>query len=213
MTDSVPASPSPFAIFRNRNFSLMWTGQLISTMGSALTSLAASIYVFRLTNSALSVGLMLIATAAPSLLVGLFAGVFVDRFDRKKIMIAADLIRAVLVVLIPFLVPLNLIWLYIIVMLTSAIGQFFDPAHESVLPEVATDEELAAANSLMAISGFGSTAVGFAAAGLIASAANINWAFYIDAATFVFSAVCVYLIRIKPIQAEEETSVKVVIKN
>jgi hypothetical protein len=67
MTDSAPASPSPFAIFRNRNFSLMWTGQLISTMGSALTSLAASIYVFRLTNSALSVGLMLIATAAPSL--------------------------------------------------------------------------------------------------------------------------------------------------
>ena len=57
----------------------MWSGQLISTIGSALTSLAASIYVFRLTNSALSVGLMLMATAAPSLLVGLFAGVFVDR--------------------------------------------------------------------------------------------------------------------------------------
>ena len=83
----------------------MWTGQLVSTMGSALTSLAASIYVFRLTNSAMSVGLMLMATAAPSLLVGLFAGVLVDRFDRKRIMIAADLMRAVLVFLIPFLVP------------------------------------------------------------------------------------------------------------
>ncbi len=213
MTDSVPASPSPFAIFRNRNFSLMWTGQLISTMGSALTSLAASIYVFRLTNSALSVGLMLIATAAPSLLVGLFAGVFVDRFDRKKIMIAADLIRAVLVVLIPFLVPLNLIWLYIIVMLTSAIGQFFDPAHESVLPEVASDEELASANSLMAISSFGSTAVGFAAAGLIASAADISWAFYLDAASFIFSALCISWIRIKPLGVEEETSASVVINN
>src|SRR5215211_2522133 len=101
MTTANPASISPIAIFRNRNFSLMWTGQLISTIGSALTSLAASIYVFRLTNSALSVGLMLMATAAPSLLVGLFAGVFVDRYDRKKIMITADLIRAVLVVLIP----------------------------------------------------------------------------------------------------------------
>src|SRR5574340_1143300 len=99
------ASVSPFAVFRNRNFRLMWTGQLISTMGSALTSLAASIYVFRLTNSALSVGLMLMATAAPSLLVGLFAGVFVDRYDRKKIMIAADLIRGLLVVLVPLLVP------------------------------------------------------------------------------------------------------------
>ncbi|HEX9841025.1 MAG TPA: MFS transporter, partial [Anaerolineales bacterium] len=213
MTEAAPASLSPFAVFRNRNFSLMWSGQLISTIGSALTSLAASIYVFRLTDSALSVGLMLMATAAPSLLVGLFAGVFVDRFDRKKIMIAADLIRAVLVFLIPFLVPLNLIWLYIIVMLTSAIGQFFDPAHESVLPEVASDDELAAANSLMAISSFGSTAVGFAAAGLIASAADISWAFYIDAATFLLSALCIYLINIKPFSAEDETSVSIVISN
>ena len=213
MTQSTPASLSPFAIFRNRNFSLLWSGQLISTIGSALTSLAASIYVFRLTNSALSVGLMLMATAAPSLLVGLFAGVFVDRYDRKKIMITADLIRAVLVVLVPFLVPLNIIWLYIIVMLTSAIGQFFDPAHESVLPEVASDEELASANSLMAISSFGSTAVGFAAAGLIASAADISWAFYIDAATFLISALCIYLISIKPFSAEDETSVSIVISN
>src|SRR5512136_3325065 len=188
---------SPFAVFRNRNFSMMWTAQLVSTIGSALTSLAASILVYRLTHSAMSVGLMLMATAAPSLLVGLFAGVLVDRFDRKWIMIAADLVRAVLVFLIPFLVPLNIIWLYIIVMLTSAIGQFFDPAHESVLPEVASERELASANSLMAISSFGATAVGFAASGLIAAAADIKWAFFLDAASFLFSAACIYLIRIK----------------
>jgi MFS transporter, DHA3 family, macrolide efflux protein len=204
---------SPFAVFRNRNFSKIWTGQLISTMGSALTSLAASIYVFRLTNSAMSVGLMLMATAAPSLLVGLFAGVLVDRYDRKRIMIAADLIRAVLVFLIPFLVPLSIVWLYVIVMLTSAIGQFFDPAQESVLPEVATEEELAAANSLMAISSFGATAIGFAASGLIASAADISWAFYLDAISFLFSASCIFLISIKPIQAEGETNAAMVIKN
>jgi MFS family permease len=213
LTTTRPASSSPFAVFRNRNFSLLWTGQLISTMGSALTSLAASIYIYRLTGSALSVGLMLMATAAPSLFVGLFAGVFVDRYDRKKIMIAADILRAILIMLIPLLAPFNVIWLYVIVMLTSAIGQFFDPAHESILPEVASDEDLSAANSLIAISSFGSTAIGFAAAGLIASAANINWAFYVDAITFVISALCVYLINIKPIQAEEETSVAVVIKN
>lgn len=211
--NSTTASVSPFAVFKNRNFSLLWTGQLVSTIGSALTSLAASIYVYRLTGSALSVGLMLMATAAPSLLVGLFAGVFVDRYDRKKIMITADILRAVLILLVPVLAPLNVIWLYVIVMLTSAIGQFFDPAHESVLPEVASDEELAAANSLIAISSFGSTAVGFAMAGLIASAANINWAFYADAITFIISAICVYLISVKPIQAEEETSAAVVIKN
>ena len=213
MMTTKPASTSPFAVFRNRNFSLLWTGELVSTIGSALTSLAASIYIYRLTGSALSVGLMLMATAAPSLLVGLFAGVFVDRYDRKKIMITADILRAILILLIPVLAPINVIWLYVIVMLTSAIGQFFDPAHESILPEVASDEDLSAANSLIAISSFGSTAVGFAAAGLIASAASINWAFYVDAFTFIFSAVCIYLIHIKPIQAEEETSVAVVIKN
>jgi MFS family permease len=204
---------SPFAVFRNRSFSLLWTGQLVSTIGTALTSLAASIYIYRLTGSALSVGLMLMATAAPSLLVGLFAGVFVDRYDRKKIMIAADISRAILILLIPLLVPRSVVWLYVIVMLTSAISQFFDPAHESILPEVASDEELSAANSLIAISQFGSTAVGFAAAGLIASSASINWAFYADALTFLFSGVCVYLIQVKPIQAEEETSAAIVIKN
>jgi CRP-like cAMP-binding protein/Na+/melibiose symporter-like transporter len=215
MTTASAPSPalSPFAIFRNRNFSYMWTGQLVSTMGSALTSLAASIYIFRLTNSAMSVGLMLMATAAPSLLVGLFAGVLVDRFNRKWIMITADLIRAMLVLLIPFLVPLSVIWLYVIVLLTSAIGQFFDPAHESVLPEVASEQELAAANSLMAISAFGSTAIGFAASGLIAARTNISWAFYLDAVSFLFSAACIFLIRIKPLQAEEDTSAAVVVKN
>jgi len=205
--------PSPFAVFRNRNFTLMWSGQFVDTMGSALTSLAASILIFRLTGSAASVGLMLIATAAPSLLVGLIAGVFVDRYNRKTIMVAANLIRAVLVALIPLLVPLNIAWLYIIVALSSAVGQFFDPAHESVLPEVADEQELAAANSLMAISSFGSTAIGFAASGLIASAANINWAFYFDALSFLFGAVCILLIKLKPMPKIETGSVRLVFHN
>src|SRR5512139_202667 len=211
---TLASSPSPFAVFRHRNFSLMWTGQLVETIGSALTSLAASILVFRETNgSALSVGLMLMATAAPSLLVGLIAGVFVDRYDRRKIMMAADLLRGLLVLLIPVLVPHSIAWLYVIVMLTSAIGQFFDPAYESVLPEVASEEELAAANSLIAISSFGSTAIGFAASGLIASAADISWAFYLDAVSFAFSALCIYLMRITHIAPDEGTSAAIVINN
>ena len=204
---------SPFSVFRNPNFTKIWTGQLISTMGSALTSLAASIYIFRLTGSALSVGLMLMATALPSLLVGLFAGVLVDRYDRKRIMFICDLLRAGLVVLIPLLAPHGIAWLYVIVMLTSAIGQFFDPAQESVLPELASDEELAAANSLMAISSFGATAIGFAASGLIAASANISWAFYLDAVSFIISAAFILMIRIQPLQAEGETSINAVLKN
>src|SRR5689334_3871560 len=148
---------SIFSVFRNRSFTLLWTGQLISSMGSALTTLAASILVYRITGSALSVGLMLIATSGPTILIGLIAGVFVDRYDRKRIMLVSDYLRAILILLIPFLIPFNIFWLYIIVALCSGITQFFDSAHASVLPEVASEEELSAANSLMAISSVGST--------------------------------------------------------
>ena len=209
---SKPASP--FAVFRHRNFSLMWTGQLVETIGCALTSLAASILVFRASGgSALSVGLMLMASTAPSLLVGLLAGVFVDRYDRRRIMIGADLLRGILVLLIPFLVPYGVAWLYGIVLLTSAIAQFFDPAWESVLPEAAPDEELAAANSLMAISTFGSTAIGFAAAGLIASNYPIEYAFYLNAFAYLFSAGCILFIKVQKIEVEEETSAAVILDN
>jgi MFS family permease len=212
---ALPLKPiSPFAVFRHRNFSLMWGGQFVETIGCALTSLAASIAVYRITGgSALSVGLMLMASAAPSLLFGLIAGVIVDRYDRRRIMVAADVLRAILVCLIPLLVSQNIIWLYIIVLVISTIGQFFDPAWESVLPEAAPDEELAAANSLMAISTFGSTAIGFAVSGLIAASASLDYAFYLNAVAYLFSAACIIFIRVKKIEAEEKTSVSVVISN
>ena len=214
MTAAASSRPlSPFSVFRNRSFTLMWTGQLVSTAGSALTSLAAGILVYRLTGSALSVGLMMMATAVPTLFVGLIAGVFVDRYDRRNIMIAADLIRGALVLLIPFLIPTNIAWLYILVALASAVGQFFDPAYASVLPEIASDEELAAANSMVTISSIGAQAIGFAAAGFIASRLDITWAFYIDAISFVFSAACVLLIRVAPLKVEGETNIPAIMRN
>jgi MFS transporter, DHA3 family, macrolide efflux protein len=211
----LPAKPtSPFSVFRRRNFSLMWSGQFVETIGCALTSLAASILVYRITDgSALAVGLMLMASAAPSLLFGLLAGVIVDRYDRKRIMIIADVLRAVLVCLVPFLVPYGIVWLYVAVLVISTIGQFFDPAWESVLPEAAPDEELAAANSLMAISVFGSTAIGFAASGLIASRLSIDLAFYINGLAYLFSAACILFIKVQKIEAEDSTSIPVIFKN
>ena len=207
-------APSPFAVFRRRNFSLMWTGQLVETIGCALTSLAASIWVFRETGgSALSVGLMLMASAAPSLLLGLLAGVFVDRYDRKRIMIAADLLRAVLVFLIPVLAPHSIVWLYVIVVLTSSVGQFFDPAWESVLPEAAPDEELAAANSLMSIASFGSTAIGFAASGLIAANYPIAYAFILNGLAYMFSAGCILFLKVGKPEVTDTTTVAVVLDN
>lgn len=212
---AIASRPGPFTVLRRRNFALMWTGQLVSTIGSSLTSIAASIYVYRLTGgSALAVGLMLMATAAPSLVVGLVAGVFVDRMDRKRTLMVADLIRGALVFLIPVVVTQGAIWLYVIVLLSAATTTFFDPAFESVLPELAPEDELAAANSLMAISQFGSTALGFAAAGLIASAFPIEWAFWLDAASFVFSATCIFLNRLPASPtADQPTNVSSVATN
>lgn len=204
---------SPFAIFRNRNFTLMWTGQLVSSIGSALTTLAASVLVFRETGSTLSVGLMLIATSGPTIVIGMLAGVFVDRYDRKRIMLVSDLLRAILIFLIPSLIHLHLNWLYIIVALTSGITQFFDSAHASVLPEVATDEELASANALMSISSIGSQMIGFAMAGFIVASRPVEWAFYIDGASFVLSSCLILFTIIPALPPIESTSLHAVGEN
>jgi CRP-like cAMP-binding protein/sugar phosphate permease len=213
-TVSAAAPVGPFAIFRNRSFVYLWTGQLISTIGDALTSLAAGIIVFQETGSILNVGLMLMVSSIPTLVFGLVAGVFVDRFDRKTIMIASVVIRGALVAAIPLSLSAtgDILWLYVIVLLSAAVQQFFDPANDSVLPEVASDAELAAANSMMAIAQFGSTAIGFALAGLLIGT-NREVVFYLDAATFIFSGLMISLVTIKPLEVEERTTVGNIVRN
>jgi MFS transporter, DHA3 family, macrolide efflux protein len=90
MMSNLLKDTSKSGITGNSSLWLLWGGELVSTAGSALTTLAASILVYRQTGSALSVSLMLLATALPSLLVGVFAGVMVDRFDRKKILVISN---------------------------------------------------------------------------------------------------------------------------
>ena len=216
MSAPAPATQQtgPFTVFRNRGFTYLWTGQLVSTIGDALTSLAAGIIVFRETGSVLNVGIMLMMTSVPTLVFGLVAGVFVDRYDRKTIMIVTVLLQAALVAAIPFLITEgdSVFWLYVIVLLSSSVRQFFDPANDAVLPEVATEEELAAANSMMAIAQFGSTAVGFALAGLLAQF-SVELVFFIDAGTFLFAGLLIALVRIPKLEVEEKTSVGDVVRN
>ncbi len=205
--------PSTFSVFRKPDFRLLWSAQLVSTIGTALTDLAAGILVFRVTGSAAAVGLMFVATAVPTLIVGLIAGVFVDRYDRRKIMVAADLSRAAIVFSIPLLIQANIALLYVAVALVSTISQFFNPANDAVLPEVASDEELAAANSWIMISSFGSTSIGFALSGLLATAFSIDWAFLFDGVTFLISAALLIRVHVGKIEAEGDTSVGVVVAN
>jgi MFS family permease len=206
-------APSIVSILRNRSFARVWSAQLISSMGSALTTLASSILVLRVTGSALSVGLMLIAASGPTLLVGLIAGVFVDRLDRKRIMLVSDLLRALLICLIPFLIRINIVWLYVVVALSSSITQFFDSAHASVLSEMVPEKELCAATSMMAVASLGSTTVGFAVAGLIAISASIESAFYLDGASFLISAMLILLTPMPVLAGVEDTSLRAIGSN
>jgi CRP-like cAMP-binding protein/sugar phosphate permease len=217
MTVAAAAAPSMFAVFRRRDFTLLWIAQLVSTAGSALTDLAAGIYVWRATESALAVGLTLIVTAIPSLVVGLLAGVYVDRHDRKRIMIVTCLIQAVTVALIAVVIGIDTIalpGLYLLLLVNAGIKQFFDPAHDSLIPEIASDAELAAANSFLSIASFGSTAIGFAGAGLLAGSVGLQWAFIIDAASFVFAAGCIALMGNYAMPTpDDDASVAVIVSN
>jgi len=217
MTVATAPAPSMFAVFHKRDFRLMWIAQFVSTAGSALTDLAAGIFVWRATESALAVALTLMVTAIPSLIVGLLAGVYVDRHDRKKIMMWTCLVQSVVVALIAVVINIPAIalpGLYLLLLLNAGIKQFFDPAYDSLIPEIASDEELAAANSFLSIASFGSTAVGFAGAGLLAGSLGVTWAFLIDAATFVFAAGCIALMGRYPMPTpEDDASVAVIAAN
>ena len=217
MTAVTAPAPSMFAVFRRRDFSLLWTAQLVSTAGSALTDLAAGIYVWRVTESTLAVGLTLMVTVLPSLVVGLLAGVFVDRHDRRGVMRATCLIQAVVVALIAVVIGIDeiaLVGLFLLLLVNAGVKQFFDPAHDSLIPEIASDEELAAANSFLSIASFGSTAIGFAGAGLLAGSVGLVWAFVIDAASFLFAAGCISLMGRYPMPTpDDDASVRVVVDN
>jgi CRP-like cAMP-binding protein/sugar phosphate permease len=215
MTAAAAPAPSMFAVFRRRDFSLLWLAQLISTAGSSLTDLAAGIWVYRETESALAVGLTLMATAVPSLVVGLLAGVYVDRHDRKRILVVTCLIQSVIVGILALAVEMDsIVGLYALILVNAGVKQFFDPAHDSLIPEMASDEELAAANAFLSIAAFGSTAIGFAGAGLLASTVGLTWAFILDAASFVVCALLISLMGRYPMPVpEDEASVGVIVEN
>ena len=215
MSAAAVAAPSMFAVFRKRDFRLIWLAQLISTAGSSLTDLAAGIWVYRETGSALAVGLTLMATAVPSLVVGLLAGVYVDRHDRRKIMIVTCLIQSVIVALIAVAVQLDsIVGLYLFILLNAGVKQFFDPAYDTLIPEMATDEELNAANAFLSIASFGSTAIGFAGAGLLASTVGLTWAFILDALSFLVCAGLILLMGKYPMPVpDDDATVAVIFEN
>jgi MFS transporter, DHA3 family, macrolide efflux protein len=140
-------------LFSNRNFVALWVGQMLSFLGEYFNMLAIPILINRLTGSAMMVGFSMIANAIPSLLLGPLAGVFVDRWDRRKVMIISNLLRAALVLCLLTIHSVEQVWVfYVIGFLNACISQFFLPARGATLPLIITDKsDLLAANGLMQI--------------------------------------------------------------
>jgi MFS family permease len=140
-------------LFRNRSFVALWLGQTVSFIGDYFYWLAIPILVEQLTGSALQVGLSVIASTLPFLLLGPVAGVFVDRWDRKRTMIVSDLLRGLLVLACLLVRTPEQVWIYYVVaFLMSCVSRFFFPAQNATLPSIVTGkEDLLAANGLMQI--------------------------------------------------------------
>jgi MFS family permease len=180
-------------LLRNRNFMALWIGQTISFVGDYFYWLAIPIIVERLTGSALLVGLSVISSALPMLVLGPIAGVFVDRWDRKRTMILSDVLRALLVLACLLVKSPDQIWVfYVIGFLMSCVSRFFFPAQNAVLPLVVEDkDDLLAANGLMQIVQTAGFLIGPAMAGFTIGMWGEQIAFLVDSGTYFASAVAV----------------------
>lgn len=185
-------------LFRNRSFMALWLGQTISFIGDYFYWLAIPIMVEKLTGSALQVGLSMMSSALPVLLLGPVAGVFVDRWDRKRTMIVADLLRALLVLACLFVRTADQVWIYYAVAFAmSCISRFFFPARGAALPLIVTDaDDLLAANGLMQIVETVGLLAGPALAGFTIGIWGSGAAFVVDSASFLVSAGALLLMTV-----------------
>lgn len=147
----------------NRNFSLLWFGQLVSQLGDKVYNIALMWWLFEKTASPFFVSSFLIASILPELVFGPLVGVYIDRWNKKKILIAADFARGIIILLLAVLYQLSLlaIWhIYIAALFISLCSAFFNPATMSVIPTVVERNELQQANSLSQIIAGAVTVIG-----------------------------------------------------
>jgi DHA3 family macrolide efflux protein-like MFS transporter len=194
-----------------RDFRLLWFGQVISSIGDGLTVFALMILVQKLTGSTAAVATMAIVIAVPQVAVGLLAGVFVDRWEHRRTMIGADLLRAVIVFGFTLVHDASHIWLfYVIGFAQATVGTFFTPARTAIIPQLVPREGLIAANSLIQTTRFLTRVIGEALAGVLIAVAGSGWlAFSADALTFVVSALFLVRMVVRPRQSSSHPAPKV----
>lgn len=182
-----------FSILRNRDFGLLWLAGLVSYAGDFALIVALPLHIYSLTGSATATAGGFAAYFLPGVLFGSIAGVFVDRWDRKRTMVVTHLMRAV--ILLPLLLaPDSLGLLYVIAAAQGAIGIFFRPAEGALLPTLVGKERLVAANAMNALNDNFGRLLGPAVGTLLYSTSGIGGVALLDAATYVVSALLIGLI-------------------
>src|SRR5829696_4463470 len=176
-------------VLRRRDFALLWFAGLVSMTGDWMLVIALPITVYQLTGSALATGGVLIANKLSALLLGSVAGVFVDRWDRKRTMVVANLVRAPVLLLLVAVDSAERVWIvYVVAATVSAVGQFFRPAENALLPRLVGQEDLVSANALNALNDNLSRLAGPALGGLVALWFGLGGVVAVDAASYLVAA-------------------------
>ncbi len=191
----------------NKAFRRLWYGQVVSQLGDWFDSIALFALLLRLTGSGQAVGLLMVAQFVPAAVVGLFAGVIIDRLPRKLVMIAANLGSAVLVLLFLLVRDASQIWIiYLVAVLKMSLVSFFDPARTAITPDVVSREELIAANAISGATWSAMLAIGAALGGLVAGTLGTDAAFIIDSASFVLAALFIWAVPVHEMHLSERTA-------
>ena len=182
---------------RNHNYRSMWSGQVVSEIGDHFNNIAVFSLVLANTNSGMVVTGVMLARAIPAMLIGPLAGVLLDRLDRKRVMIASDLIRAVVALGFILAVSQNSnSLLYVLSALLMLASPFFTSGRSSILPTIVHDKDLHTANSLTQTTQWTTLTIGAFLGGTTVMQFGFKWAFIFNALSFLFSAACISRLRV-----------------
>jgi MFS transporter, DHA3 family, macrolide efflux protein len=195
----------------NGSFSALWVGQLISLFGDRIHQMALAFLVLGATNnSPVAVALVFLAATLPNLILGPIAGTFVDRWSHKDVMVVSDLLRAAVVLLIPVAAGTSLVLVYPLVFLVTTISLFFRPARTAIIPRIVARDELLTANSATWLSDTLADIAGYPLAALFVAflGTELALAFWVDAGTYIASAVLIASIAVPPMLRRRSRSVR-----
>ena len=180
------------------DFKRFWAGQTISQLGSSFTMFATPLLVFKLTHSAVNLGIATATTFVPYLLFGLVIGAWVDRVDRKRMMVLVDLGRAAVISALPLLSVAGAlqVWhVYAVGFASSVLTIFFEAGEFAAIPSLVDTTDLVGANGKIQASYSAAQVLGPLLAGLLLALVSVEKLFVVDAASFVVSALALTLVQ------------------